>query len=129
MSSNDAGNLAAAQNGVTMEGIIKTLYPGAEFSYLGLVDLLIDGVPVEIKSCQDRIRDTSNAGGSRTGRFCFKDVQHQALIENGGEYIFLVHKQGVPFLYFRVPAYCVDLPAFTGVKSVCWKTLITGAIC
>lgn len=129
MSSDSLGNLTASQNGCTMESIIRTLYPGADFDYKGLIDLTINGVRVEIKSCQDKIKDNHNSAGTRSGRFCFKDIQHQELIENQGEYILLVHRDGVPFLYFRVPANCLDLGNFTGIKSVCWKTLITGVIC
>jgi len=129
MSQNAAGNLTAAQNGITMENIIRALYPQAEFEYRGLIDLSIDGVRVEIKSCQDKTKDNHNSAGTRSGRFCFNDLQHQELIENSGEYILLVHRGGIPFLYFRVPAHCLDLGEFSGIKSVCWKTLIGGILC
>ncbi|AKB47409.1 hypothetical protein MSKOL_1632 [Methanosarcina sp. Kolksee] len=119
---------AAAQNGCTMENIIKQLYPGAKLEYTGLIDATINGVRVEIKSCQEHVRDSNNSGGTRSGRFVFNEEQHKALIENNGEYIFLVHTAGVPFLFFRVPARNVPLPEFTGVKSLCWKSIITGAI-
>jgi hypothetical protein len=122
-------NALASQNGCRMEDLIKTLYPGATFDYLGLVDLTINGVRVEIKSCQDKIKDSNNSGGTRSGRFCFKDLQHKELVENAGEYIFLVQREGIPFLYFRVPARCIDPGEFSGVKSVCWKTIIQGGIC
>lgn len=119
---------AASQNGCTMEGIIKQLYPGAKLEYTGLIDATINGVRVEIKSCQEHVRDSNNSGGTRSGRFVFNEEQHQALIENNGEYIFLVHNAGNPFLFFRVPARNVPLSEFTGIKSVCWKSIVTGAI-
>jgi hypothetical protein len=119
---------AAAQNGCNMENIVKALYPGARFEYTGLIDFSIDGVRVEVKSCQDKVYDNSLSGGTRSGRFCFSDLQHQNLIENSGEYILLVHKNSVPIVYVRVPASKLQLGKFTGIKSVCWKTAIKGAV-
>lgn len=119
---------AAAQNGCTMEHIIQRLYPNAKLEYTGIIDATIDGVRVEIKSCQDRVRDSNNSGGTRSGRFVFSEEQHKTLIENNGEYIFLVHNTGVPFIFFRVPARNVSLPNFSGIKSACWRSIIKGAI-
>lgn len=119
---------AAATNGCRMESIVKALYPEATFEYTGLIDFTIDKVRVEVKSCQDKVFDSSLSGGSRSGRFCFSDLQHQTLIENSGEYILLVHKSGVPIIYVRVPASKLQLGKWTGVKSVCWKTAIEGAL-
>jgi len=119
---------AAAQNGCNMENIVKALYPGARFEYTGLIDFSIDGVRVEVKSCQDKVFDNSLSGGTRSGRFCFSDLQHQTLIENSGEYILLVHREGVPIIYVRVPARKLNLGKWTGVKAVCWKTAIKGAV-
>ncbi len=119
---------AAATNGCKMETIIRSLYPGAQFEYTGLIDFTIDGVKVEVKSCQEKVYDNSLSGGVRSGRFCFSDLQHQTLIENSGEYILLVHKEGVPILYIRVPARKLKLGTWTGVKSVCWKSAIKGAL-
>lgn len=121
-------NQLAASNGCEMENIIKALYPGAEFNYKGVIDFSIDGVRVEVKSCQELINASGNHDGIRSGRFCFKDIQHQTLIENNGEYIFLVHRGGIPIIYLRVPAVKLKLGNFTGVKAVCWKTIIRGAV-
>lgn len=115
---------AAAQNGCNMERIIQQLYPGAKLEYTGLIDATINGVRVEIKSCQEHVRDSNNSGGTRSGRFVFNEEQHKALIENNGEYIFLVHTAGVPFLFFRVPARNVLLSEFSGIKSVCWRSAV-----
>jgi hypothetical protein len=119
---------AAAQNGRNMENIVKALYPGARFEYTGIIDFSIDGVRVELKSCQDKVFDNSNSGGTRSGRFVFSDLQHQTLIENSGEYILLVHRERVPIIYVRVPARKLNLGKWTGVKAVCWKTAIKGAV-
>jgi hypothetical protein len=121
---------AAATNGCQMEAIVRALYPGAKFEYTGLIDFTINGVRVEVKSCQDKVYDSSTSGGTRSGRFCFSDLQHQTLIENSGEYILLVHREGVPIIYVRVPASKLQslLGTFSGVKAVCWKTAIKGAL-
>lgn len=119
---------AASTNGCRMEAIIRALYPEGRFEYTGLIDFIIDGVRVEVKSCQDKVSDSSVSTGSRSGRFCFSDLQHQTLIENSGEYILLVHREGVPIIYVRAPASKLKLGKFSGVKAVCWKTAIKGAV-
>lgn len=124
----ESSNALASQNGCNMESIVKALYPGAEFDYKGLIDFSINGVRVEVKSCQDTITDSSTSTGKRSGRFCFSDIQHQTLIENAGDYILLVHREGTPFFYFRVPATKLTLGKWTGVKAVCWRTAIREAM-
>jgi len=121
-------NALASQNGIEMENIIKALYPGAHFEYKGIIDFLIDGVRVEVKSCQEFIHASGNYDGIRSGRFCFNDLQHQTLIENNGEYVFLVHRGGVPIFYVRIQASKLKLGRFSGTKAVCWKTIIRGAV-
>lgn len=121
-------NTLAAHNGIEMENIIKALYPGAEFHYKGVIDFSIDGVEVELKSCQEFINDKNNSTGKRSGHFCFSDLQHRALIENNGEYIFLVQREGIPVFYARVQASKLKLGKFSGVKAVCWKTAIKTAL-
>jgi hypothetical protein len=121
-------NALAANNGCEMERIIQALYPGAHFEYKGIIDFSIDGVRVEVKSCQEFINASGNPEGIRSGRFCFTDIQHQTLIENSGEYILLVHRGGIPIIYVRVQASKIKLGKFSGVKAVCWKTAIKGAV-
>jgi len=115
----------ASNNGCAMERIIQALYPGAKFEYTGLIDLTINNVRVEIKSCQTKVQDSSTSTG-RSGRFHFREEQHEALLEMGGEYIFLVHENGIPILYLRVPARKLDLN-MKSEKAVCWKTIIQKA--
>ena len=43
----------------------------------------------------------------RSSRFVFIDDQREALIENDGEYIFLVHNRCIQILYLRIPAHLV----------------------
>lgn len=128
MSQNVESNILAAHNGIEMENIIKSLYPGAIFEYKGIIDFSINGVRVEVKSCQETINASGNTNGHRSGRFCFTDFQHQTLIENCGEYIFLVHKENIPVVYLRVPARKLKLGKFAGVKAVCWKSIVKAAV-
>jgi hypothetical protein len=121
-------NAEACSNGSMMEDIIRALYPGAQFEYKGLIDLHINGRPVEIKSCKITVTDNSHNNKIRSGRFVFSDLQHQTLLENEGEYIFLVHNECVPILYLRVPAHFINIPLFSGIKSISWKSVISGAI-
>lgn len=121
-------NALAASNGYEMENIIKALYPGAHFEYKGVIDFTINGVRVELKSCQDCVIDASHSSGFRSGRFVFSDLQHKILIENNGDYIFLVQHGGIPVFYARVPARKVKLGKFSSTKAVCWKTVIRGAV-
>ncbi|AKB79108.1 hypothetical protein MSHOH_2625 [Methanosarcina horonobensis HB-1 = JCM 15518] len=107
-----------------MENIIKSLYPEAEFHYKGVIDFVIDGVKVENKSCQEYINATGNHNGMRSGRFCFDALQHQTLIEQGGDYSFLVQKDSNPIFFARVHAKNLKLGKWSGVKAVCWKTIM-----
>lgn len=121
-------NALAARNGCLIEKIVRTLYPDAQFDYKGLVDLQINGHPVEIKSCQISVSDQSHRTGIRSGRFAFSAEQHKSLIQNRGEYILMVHKNGEPFLFFRIQASALKIPEFSGIKSVCWKSIVSRAV-
>lgn len=121
-------NALASSNGCAMEEFIKALYPDAEFHYKGVIDFTIDGIRVELKSCQEFINDSNHSSGRRSGHFCFNDLQHLTLVENNGDYAFLVQRGGIPIFYVRIPASKINLGEFSGVKAVCWKTIIKAAI-
>ncbi|WP_440944983.1 hypothetical protein ACSAZL_12545 [Methanosarcina sp. T3] len=123
-----SSNALASSNGCEMENIIKALYPGAEFHYKGIVDFVIDGVKVENKSCQEYINASGNHNGVRSGRFCFDSLQHQTLVENNADYSFIVQRDSKPIFFARIPARKLKLGKWTGVKAVCWKTIIRGAV-
>lgn len=57
-------------------------------------DAVLDGHPLEIKSCQERIIDSHNANKWRSGRFKLNEEQHRYLVENGGIYAFVVQVDG-----------------------------------
>jgi hypothetical protein len=40
----------------------------------------------------------------------------------------MVHKNGEPFLFFRVQASVLKIPEFSGIKSVCWKSIVSRAV-
>ncbi|AKB78624.1 hypothetical protein MSHOH_2141 [Methanosarcina horonobensis HB-1 = JCM 15518] len=128
MSANIEGNALASQNGCLMEHWIKALYPSAEFRYKGAIDCIIDGVRVEIKSCQEFIHDSEYKNNQRSGRICFNSQQHEILVLEGGDYIFLVHRNGNPFIFVRLPASSLSRSSWSGVKCVSWKTLLFGGV-
>ncbi len=57
-------------------------------------DAILDGHPLEIKSCQEHITDIHNANGWRSGRFKLNEEQDKYLKENNGIYAFVVHVDG-----------------------------------
>lgn len=122
------GNVKAVSNGFEMENIIKSLYPGAVYVWKGVLDFIIDGKNVELKSCQEYVTDSSKSTQKRKGRFCFNDLQHMQAIENNADYILLVQNEGTPLIYVRTPAKKIKLGKFHGVKSVCWSTAIKGVL-
>jgi hypothetical protein len=128
----ESSNALAASNGIEMENVIKALYPGAEFHYKGVIDFVIDGVKVENKSCQefiiDNFQDAKHKGGLRSGRFCFDALQHKTLVEQDGDYSFIVQRNSKPIFFARVPASKLKLGKWSGVKAVCWKTVIREAV-
>lgn len=83
----------AHRNGRTAETTICD-YLGIEHDYKGIVDAELDGHPLEIKSCQEYIGDSSHNNGRRSGRFQLNEEQHQYLVENDGIYAFVVHCDG-----------------------------------
>lgn len=120
-------NATASHNGAEMEAFARSMLPNATITAGNEdIDGNLGGVPLEIKSCQICIIDNSHTTtGKRSGRFVFSGDQHKALIEAGGEYLLIVHKEGSPFLGFRAPAFCLDLPDFTGNRAVSWRVIVS----
>lgn len=120
-------NATASHNGTDMEAFARSMLPNATI-IAGKEDIDGDlgGVPLEIKSCQVCIIDNSHpTTRKRSGRFIFSGDQHNALIESGGEYLLIVHKEGSPFLGFRAPASCLNLPNITGNRAVSWRVIVS----
>lgn len=120
------GNIRAKQNGIEMENWVKAFYPNAVFDYKGAIDCTIEGIKAEVKSCQDLVTDKKYKHGLRAGRICFNSFQHEILLQEGGDYIVLVQKEGVPFLFYRFPAHIINLGTWEGNKCISWKELLFG---
>ena len=117
-------NATASHNGAEMEDFVKSLLPGVNITG-GHIDGEYQGVPLEIKSCQVCIIDASHPSGHRSGRFVFSGDQHKDLVNSEGDYLLVVHKDGSPFLGFRAPASCLDLPDFSGNRAVSWRVIVS----
>jgi hypothetical protein len=83
----------ASRNGRTIESTICD-YLGIKHNYNDIVDAELDGHPLEIKSCQEWIGDSSHTNCRRSGRFQFNEEQHRYLVENNGIYAFVVQVDG-----------------------------------
>jgi len=86
-------NALACRNGHEIESRVCE-YLGIEHNPNAIVDAELDGHPLEIKSCQEYIGDSSHNNGRRSGRFQLNEEQHQYLVENDGIYAFVVHCDG-----------------------------------
>lgn len=119
-------NATASHNGADMEAFARSLLPNAIIT-AGPEDIdgELYGVPLEVKSCQISITDNSHSKSRRSGRFVFSGLQHQALVDSGGEYLLLVHKDGLPFLAFRAPASSLNLPEFSGNRAISWRAIVS----
>lgn len=117
-----SSNTVAFQNGKIMENFVTSLFPDIKINN-DTIDAEYKDVKVEIKSCQSRIKGTGKNSNGRNGNFVFEGSQHKKLLEENGEYFFIVQENLVPKVFFRCSAEAVGLPEFTGVKSVCWRTV------
>ena len=117
-------NALASHNGAAMELFTRSLLPDLDFIG-GHIDATLNGGAVEIKSCQICITDSSHPTGHRSGRFILSGDQHRDLLAENGEYIFIVHREGLPFITFRAPASCLDLPPFKGNRAISWRIIVS----
>jgi hypothetical protein len=81
-------NTIASRNGKLVEQSIA-LYMGVPWEGKP-VDAVLDGKPLEIKSCQQYITDMGSARNRRSGRFVFNEEQHEYLLQNDGIYALVV---------------------------------------
>lgn len=107
-------NKKAVNNGLAIEkqisGMLHTRLTG------DLIDLYLQGIPYEIKSCQERIK-------GRSGRFWLRPDQHNTLLELGGYYIFVVHNNLVMKKIKIVPAWRVAERLSRSVTK-CWRAVL-----
>jgi hypothetical protein len=81
-------NTLASRNGKAIEKSIA-LYMGVPLDGQP-VDAVLDGKPLEIKSCQQYITDVGSHKSRRSGRFVFNEEQHKYLLQNNGIYALVV---------------------------------------
>jgi hypothetical protein len=86
-------NSTASRNGHTIESWVCD-FLGIPHDPNVIADAILDGHPLEIKSCQEWIGDSSHTNCRRSGRFQFNEEQHKYLVENNGIYAFVVHVDG-----------------------------------
>jgi hypothetical protein len=86
-------NALASKNGHIIEQSICN-YLGLDHHPGEIVDTYLNGKPLEIKSCQEWIGDSSHTNCRRSGRFQFNEEQHRYLVENNGIYAFVVQVDG-----------------------------------
>jgi hypothetical protein len=92
--SNLESNALASKNGRTIENQMCD-FLGCACNSKEIVDSELDGMPLEIKSCQEFITVSGSSGVRRRGRFIFNEEQDQYLKKNGGIYALVVHCDGV----------------------------------
>lgn len=119
-----ASNALASHNGAAMELFTRGFLPELDFIG-GHIDATLNGAALEIKSCQIHITDSSHPSGHRSGRFIFSGDQHRDLLAENGEYLFLVHRAGTPFITFRAPASALNLPDFHGNRAISWRVIVS----
>jgi len=105
------GNRKARHNGLKHEKEAMTLLflvmdEAVRLEYVNkLFDILVnDTVPVEVKSCQEWVKDSSVSTKRRRGRFQFSKEQHEYLVANNGYYFFIVELENGRKLFKLVKA-------------------------
>jgi hypothetical protein len=84
-----AGQVKADRNGVL--GQTYVLGIGRCHSTL---DGDLEGVPVEVKTCEALVKNGRYEKAPRPGRFHLSDYQHKHLVKQRGDYIFVVVSNG-----------------------------------
>lgn len=115
-------NRVVTKNVKAMEDCASALI-GVPVNPMGVYDIKGDGIAIEVKSCQDHILDGERS--VRYGRFNLHSVQHMALLQNNGEYLFMVHSDRKIIRFARVSAKDLDkvVTFSNGRTSVSWKRL------
>jgi len=120
-------NRVVTKNAKAMEDVASMLI-GAPVNPMGVYDIKGDGIAIEVKSCQERILDSGRS--PRFGRFNLHSVQHMALLQNNGEYLFMVHSDRKIIRFVRVSAKDLDkvVTFSNGRTSVSWKRLFAAIL-
>ncbi len=89
-------NKTAVKNGLNAESEFKNFMSKYEYNLTqlnDLIDFMVNGHYVEIKSCQKEIYDSSHQN-FRSGRFVMSKEQHDFLVKNNGYYYFIAFEIG-----------------------------------
>jgi hypothetical protein len=98
-----AGQAKADRNGVLGQAHVL----GIERCH-STIDGDLGGVPIEVKTCEAVVRNGRDREGLRPGRFHLSAYQHKHLVEQGGDYVFVVVSHGTILAEARVPALEVE---------------------
>jgi len=93
----------ASQNGKIIEKKASKHFNNLKLIFK-LIDAELNGIPAEIKSCQEFITDKSRKNGLRHGRFRLHKHQHDELIRLNGVYLFIVHNDRIIKRMAVIPA-------------------------
>jgi hypothetical protein len=97
-----------------------------------VIDGVLAGCNIEIKSCQRVITDNSHSNNQRTGRFLLTEAQHNLLVKSDGFYLFLVVEARQPqnplepiklYKGFLLPARQLVIK-INGVKGIPWTRIL-----
>lgn len=72
------------------------------------IDGDLGGVPVEVKTCEALVKNGQYEKAPRPGRFHLSDYQHNHLVKQKGDYVFVVVSHGRVLGKARVPAEDVE---------------------
>ncbi len=123
--------ITAKKNGIDAEKlaekVIKEAFDSARVNYVNeLIDFVVNGRFVEVKSCEQYIVDRSHTTNRRRGRFMLNKKQHEFLQENNGLYLFIVRcMAGKSYLKFvEAKELNVDF-SNCEMKSISWKKVFS----
>jgi len=90
----ERSNALAKANGIRSENVFGNYMKTKNYHVKqlnDLIDMVVDGSYVEIKSCQDYILDRSHKNVVRKGRFVLDEEQHEFLVGHDGYYVFVLN--------------------------------------
>lgn len=88
------------------------------------VDSCLKGHPLEVKSCQQYVRDQAHTNNRRSGRFLFTSEQHEYLLETEGSYVFVVRHCSDIIKTKILRADLLGLKRFEGVLQMTWHKVM-----
>lgn len=115
-------NQKAARNGRVGEKYASIVYE-TPIATNAVIDGEYQGRPLEVKTSQVWITDAGNFGGRRRGRFYLRQAQHEALLECGGLYAFVLLDEDGAVLMSRLREPRDVCDSIKGVKQIIWPRI------